>query len=232
MFDKDKKTKLFFRKNGFYLVMAVCVLGIGIGAFFGIGGAEPPAEEPQPTELPEKEIAEQVQAIVTPKPAFPQKTPVPVPSEAPAEPPVEEKKVSSSSSAKITLSMPLDGEIIKAFSGETLVYNPTLNMWMTHNGIDIASKKDTAVKAALAGEIADVRSDDSQGLVVEISHGVNGRTVYAGLAETSVNAGDKINAGQQLGIVGAPPFESAQGNHLHFEYIVKDLYVDPVEYLK
>ena len=236
MFDKDKKTKLigFFRKNGFYLVMAVCVLGIGIGAFFGIGSAEQPAEEPQPTELPKKEVAEQVQAIVTPKPVLPQKTPTPVPSEAPAETPapVEEKKVSSSSPAKVTLTMPLEGEIIKAFSGETLVYNPTLNMWMTHNGIDIASKKDTAVRAALAGEIADVRNDDSQGMIVEISHGVNGRTVYAGLSETSAKAGDKINAGQQLGTVGTPPFESAQGNHLHFEYIVKDLYVDPVDYLK
>ncbi len=234
MFDHDKKAKLigFFRKNGFYLVLAVCVLGVGLGAFFGIGRAEEPAEEPQQTALPEKEVAEQVQAIVTPKPTLPQKTPVP--AELPAEEPepAEAKKVSSSSPAKVTLTMPLDGEIIKAFSGETLVYNPTLNMWMTHNGIDIASKKDTAVAAALAGEVADVRNDDSQGLTVEISHGVNGRTVYAGLAEASVKAGDKINAGQPLGTAGMPPFESAQGTHLHFEYIVKDQYVDPVEYLK
>jgi len=236
MFDKDKKTKIigFIKKNGFYLVMAVCVLGIGLGAFFGIGSIEQPAEEPTETAAPKREVGEQVQAIVTPKPTLPQKTPAPTVEALPAEEeaPAEEKQVSSSSSAKVTLSMPLDGEIIKAFSGDTLVYNPTLNMWMTHNGIDIASEKDNAVKAVLAGEIADVRSDDSQGLIVEISHGVNGRTIYAGLAEVSVKTGDKINAGQQLGTVGTPPFEAVQGKHMHFEYIVKDLYVDPVEYMK
>ena len=233
MFGKDKKEKFigFLKKNGFYLVMAVCVLGIGIGAFFGIGGSPEPAEEPKPSELPRQEVSEQVQAIVTPKPTLPQKTPVPSSEPAETEPP-REKQASSSSAARVSLTMPLDGQIIKAFSGDTLVYNPTLNMWMTHNGIDIASDKDKTVKAALAGEIADVRSDDSQGMIVEVSHGVNGRTIYAGLSEATVKTGDKINAGQQLGIAGTPPFESAQGVHLHFEYIVKDLYQDPMEYMK
>ena len=233
MFGKDKKEKFvgFLKKNGFYLVLAVCVLGIGIGAFFGIGTPKEPAEEPAPSALPQQEISEQVQAIVTPKPTLPQNTPAPAEEPAETEPP-KERQASSSSAARVSLSMPLDGQIIKAFSGDTLVYNPTLNMWMTHNGIDIASETDNAVKAALAGEIAEIRSDDSQGLIVEISHGVNGRTVYAGLSETSVKNGDKINAGQQLGIAGTPPFESAQGVHLHFEYIVKDLYQDPVEYMK
>lgn len=225
MFRNKTKDKLsaFFRKNGFYLVLSVCLLGVGVGAFFGIGTSGDSEETPKATEPPE---GEQVQAIVTPKPTNAVMAPSPTLSATPTEEVRQTVK-----NARVTLAMPLEGEIIKAFSGETLVYNPTLNMWMTHNGIDIAGKEGAEVKAALAGVIQEVKHDDSKGLMVTIDHGGNGCTVYAGLAESSVKAGDKINAGQTVGTVGTPPCESVQGAHLHFEYLVKEEYMDPVEYL-
>lgn len=226
MFRNDKKEKLigFFKKNGFFLVLAVCVLGVGVGAFLGLGEADSLTEDEPP-----QQSSEQVQAIVTPKPASPTTT-TPEPSANPT--PSPETQTRSASTTRVTLAMPLTGEIIKAFSGDTLIYNATLNMWMTHNGIDIAATEGATVCAALAGVVSEVKNDDSKGIVVTISHGNNGSTVYACLKESSVKQGDKINAGQPVGSVGNSAFESAQGTHLHFEYLVKDVYVDPVDYLQ
>ena len=234
MFRKDKKDKLtsFFRKNGFYLVLAVCVLGVGVGAFLGVGGEKPSAEEQPPAqEQPSQQSSEQVQAIVTPKPIVPTAAPTPEPTPQPEEE-THEPAAKQTSGNRLRLAMPVEGEIIKAFSGDTLVYNPTLNMWMTHNGIDIAAEEGTVVSAALAGVVEEVRSDDSKGMVVTISHGNNGKTVYVGLKECGVKKDARINAGQPVGKVGTPAFESAQGSHLHFEYLVKDVYMDPVEYME
>lgn len=229
MKNNKKKFIRFLRKNGFYLVLAVCVLGIGLGAFFGMGTApkkQPVPTAPQSTDPPEQM---EVQSVVTPQPILP--TPTPQPSEAPQEEPAAQTQTVRKPS-KALLAMPLKGEIIKAFSGDTLVYNPTLNMWMTHNGIDISAAKETEVTAALAGVIIDVKNDDSMGLTVTIDHGSSGRTVYAGLSRTTAEKGDKINAGQSLGTAGTPPAEALRGPHLHFEYIVGGVYADPVKHME
>lgn len=232
MFHKDKKDKLrsFFRKNGFYLVLAVCVLGIGAGAFIGLGG-EKEAKTPSEKVPAPQQSSSPVQAIRTPKPIQPTATPMPEVSAEPEPTEAPETKQASVGN-RVRLTMPVDGEIIKAFSGDTLVYSPTLNMWMTHNGIDIAAEEGAEVAAALAGIVEEVKNDDSKGLVVTVSHGSNGKTVYAGLKETDLKKDAKINAGQTVGKVGTPAFESAQGPHLHFEYLVKEEYRDPVEYMK
>ena len=126
------------------------------------------------------------------------------------------------------LTRPADGEIITAFSGEQMVYNKTLHAWATHNGIDIAAQTGAPVRAALAGEVADVYTDPTMGQVVLLTHSGDKTTLYAGINDVCVQAGDKINAGQQLGKAGTPPFEQALGSHLHFEYRTAAGYADPV----
>ena len=48
-------------------------------------------------------------------------------------------------------------------------------------------------------------------------------------ADPFVKEGDKVNAGQQLGTAGIPPFESDLGVHVHFEYLENGKYADPAE---
>ena len=131
--------------------------------------------------------------------------------------------------AQTKLQMPVDGEIVRAFSGEELVYNKTLNAWSTHNGIDISAKEGDLVGAALAGEVAEAKMDSTLGWVVTLNHTDNQTTIYAGLSEVFVEKGDKVNAGQQLGSAGTPPFESDLGVHVHFEYLKDGEYMDPTE---
>ncbi len=54
--------------------------------------------------------------------------------------------------------------------------------------------------------------------------------MYAQLATTTVNKGDKITAKQFSGTVGKAG--TATGAHLHFEVMVDGEYVDPAEYIK
>ncbi len=58
----------------------------------------------------------------------------------------------------------------------------------------------------------------------------NVKTLYAQIATTTVNKGDKITAKQSIGTVGKTG--TATSARLHFEVMVNGEYVDPVEYIK
>lgn len=228
---KRNKIVNFLKKNGFYLCLAVCVLGVGLAVFFGTAGN---GETPEDN----KEQERQVQAIQSPsaKPTVkPSASVSPVAvsaSPSPSVPPeVSEDTAATPKPRKnrVTLRMPLNGEITSAFSDDTLVFNSTLNMWMTHNGVDITSQSADEVVCSMAGEVSAVYSDETRGMVVEVSHANNAKTVYAGLSESGVTQGALVNAGTVLGKVGTPGFEADSGKHLHFEYMVEGKYQDPAE---
>ncbi len=229
----SKKNKIieFLKKNGFYLCLALCVAAAGVAVALSAGAKpeeETPAEQVQAIQSPIVKSEEKAQVTV---PA-PDKTPAP--TVEPAPPAAEEKKEESSSkkNTKTVLLMPLDGQITAAYSGDTLVYNATLNMWMTHNGVDITSSSSKDVICALAGEVKRVYNDDTRGTVIEIEHANGAKTVYSGLSEAAVSEGALVNAGAKIGKTGTPAFEATLGEHLHFEYMVNGEYKDPTEYFK
>ena len=64
------------------------------------------------------------------------------------------------------------------------------------------------------------------GNVVIVKHRNNQTTVYAHLSKISVQRGQSIAQGQNLGAVGATGW--ATGPHLHFEFRVNGKYQDPL----
>lgn len=223
MFRKEKITA-FFRKQGFYIALAACIAIVGVVSFLAVRESEQ-AEAPAPEEMDVRSsLDESIENAATPAPAFTTAPETVSPSPTPSE---EHSKAPVNKQAAVKLIMPVEGEITAAFSGDVLTYNKTLKTWMTHNGIDIAAKAGTDVCAALSGEVSQVYMDESRGLTVEVSHSGDKKTVYVGLAEADVKAGDKVNAGTKLGMLGTPAFESHGGAHLHFEYTVKGEYKDP-----
>lgn len=127
-----------------------------------------------------------------------------------------------------------DGELIREFAKDNLVYSNTLEEWITHLGIDIKAPKTTVVKAAEAGEVESIKNDPRYGLTVIIKHTKDYKTVYSNLLTTEfVNVGDKVEAGQSIGTVGNnAAFEIADEPHLHFEIIKNGEKVDPSLYIK
>ncbi|MEI6100974.1 MAG: M23 family metallopeptidase, partial [Eubacteriales bacterium] len=131
--------------------------------------------------------------------------------------------------AQISIEKPVDGDIAAVFCIDKLVYNKTLNIWQTHNGIDIVPRDNAEVKAALAGEVSEVVDDASWGNTVVIKHSNNLETKYAGLAEVKVAVGDKLQEGDVIGTCGTPPFEENMGTHLHFELWQAGKPIDPAK---
>jgi len=78
-----------------------------------------------------------------------------------------------------SLRMPVNGNVIKQFSGDNLVFSNTMNDWRVHRGIDIDAPLGTQVRAAAAGVVERVFEDDMLGVVVIIDHGDGLQTIYA-----------------------------------------------------
>lgn len=130
--------------------------------------------------------------------------------------------------------MPVEGEILKEYAQENLVYSTTLDEWVTHNGIDIKAEKTEVVKASADGTIKAIKNDPRYGLTVVIEH-VNGfTTVYSNLLTAEfIEEGEEVKQGQTIATVGnTATFEISDESHLHFEILKDNKYVDPELYIK
>lgn len=234
------RLKSIFGGAGFYLVLALCVLAVGVvGSLTLLGGQKETPEENQPrrTDLiapsaPEPVTPETPAAVeaVSPAPVEetePEQTPPPMP-----EVPVDDTPVVVEAPRLIV--SPLNGEVVTVFSMDRLVYSETLADWRTHDGIDISAAQGTTVLAASSGTVSSVTDDPLMGTMVVIRHDGGYQTTYSNLqARPNVEAGETVSAGQIIGAVGrTAAAESAQGPHLHFSVTKDGSPVDPNEYLK
>lgn len=129
---------------------------------------------------------------------------------------------------------PVEGEIIREYAKDNLIYSETLKEWTTHVGIDIKADKTTVVKASEAGTVKSIKNDPRYGLTIVIEHDNGFQTVYANLLTSEfVVEGEKVEKGQSIGTVGnTAVFESADEPHLHFEILKDSIQVDPSVYIK
>ena len=133
-----------------------------------------------------------------------------------------------------TFKKPVEGEIVKGFAKDTLVYSNTLQEWVTHTGIDIKAEKTAIVKASTDGTIKSIKNDPRYGITVVIEH-VNGYiSIYSNLLTAEfIKEGEKVKQGQTIGTVGnTATFEIADEPHLHFEILKNEEYVNPEQYIK
>ena len=135
---------------------------------------------------------------------------------------------------QIEFAWPVKGEILKAFSVDSLLYSSTLQEWTVHNGIDIKADKTSVVGAAADGVVKSIKNDPRYGLTVILEHANGYKSVYSNLLTAEfVIEGEKIHQGQTIGTVGnTANFEVTDEPHLHFEMLKDGEYVDPTLYLK
>ena len=98
-----------------------------------------------------------------------------------------------------------------------------------HLGIDLACARGTAVLAFNGGTVVKSTFHYSYGNYVLVDHGGGIATLYAHMSNRLVDAGDRVDAGQQLGNVGLTG--STTGYHLHFEVRENGKVVNPRNYL-
>ena len=129
---------------------------------------------------------------------------------------------------------PVEGEVIKEFAKDNLIYSETLEEWITHTGIDIKADRTTIVKAVADGTVKSIKNDPRYGLTVTIEHADGYTSVYSSLLTAEfVKEGEKVTQGQTIGTVGnSAVFEVAEDNHLHFELLKDGSNINPEMYLK
>jgi len=99
-----------------------------------------------------------------------------------------------------------------------------------HTGMDIDGEMGDPVWAAKAGTVVTAGYYGTYGNQVVISHGDGLQTRYAHMQSISVNVGDEVAIGQQIGTEGSTG--NSTGSHLHFEVIINGSTTDPLPYIK
>jgi len=100
-----------------------------------------------------------------------------------------------------------------------------------HMAFDIASNSSPPIIAADTGTVTYAGCIDwGYGCHVMVDHGNGYQTLYAHMSVISVNAGQAVNQGQQLGIMGSTG--RSTGPHCHFEIRLNGVLQNPQNYLK
>ena len=94
-----------------------------------------------------------------------------------------------------------------------------------HKGLDIAADENTPVTAAAEGAVTEAGENGNYGNCVQIKHKDGTVTLYAHLNSISVNKGDVVKQGVEIGKVGSTG--DSTGPHLHFEVIKNSEYINP-----
>lgn len=107
--------------------------------------------------------------------------------------------------------------------------SPTEGASTNHKGIDIGASSGSSVIAAATGEVVIATYSTSAGNYIMLSHGGGVYTVYMHMQSMSVQVGDEVTGGEQIGLVGSTGYST--GPHLHFGIRIDGSYVDPLDYV-
>jgi len=115
-------------------------------------------------------------------------------------------------------------------SGFGMREDPFTGLRRSHNGIDLANRVGTPVRAAASGRVVHVESQiGNYGRFVIVRHPDGFQTLYAHLNDFSVRPGQYVDRGQRLGVMGNTG--RSTGPHLHFSVIRNGTFVNPLRYL-
>lgn len=111
-------------------------------------------------------------------------------------------------------------------SGFAMRFHPILQTWRAHLGVDYGAVTGTPVRTVADGVVDFAGVQGGYGNVVIVKHAGTTTTVYAHLSRINVRSGQRVQQGDNLGLVGATGW--ATGPHLHFEFRVNGAHKDPM----
>ena len=212
--------------RGFYTILSLCALIIAASAWVIWGNAHRQnAVEPDtgmPIIAPADSTAE--------APAEPATVPQ---QEQEPEPVLEEQPVTAAEpEPAVTVSAPVyvrpvSGAVLTPFSGDTLLFQPTMGDWRVHAGTDFSAEAgETVLDTDRRHCAADCRGWPVRHLRDADAH--NGLTSsYCGMDDVRVQEGQVVSAGEALGVCAdSIPAESALGTHVHVQVTQNDAPID------
>ncbi len=125
-----------------------------------------------------------------------------------------------------TLPWPCSGRVRSTFGRHK---HPKFDTYTVQNGIEIETTADRPARAVHEGTVVFADRFKGYGLMVVVDHGGKHHSLYAHLSEARVQVGQKVEAGDELGTVGA---SGAEEPGLYFEMRFQGRPEDPLEWLK
>ena len=221
-----QKAKDFFRKEGFYIVLFICLCIITTVATVAIKKAKDSQAQSKIEETNNKEVslnvddknvnngvqnAERV-ANTENKPAT----------------------VAVVANNEVKFTKPIEGELAREYTYPKPVKISETDL-RTIGGIDIKAAVGSDVKAAAEGVVESAgQGNKDEGVVVVIKHANGIKTKYGYLDSNSVKQGDKVVAGAVIGKVGKIPvifgIDEAEGRLNLQVFNANNEQVDPLKY--
>ena len=110
-------------------------------------------------------------------------------------------------------------------SGFSMRLHPIFKTQQVNRGVDYAAPTGTPAMTVGDGVVTFAGRQGGYCNVVEIRHGNGHSTLYAHLSRIQVRSGQTVQKGQVIGAVGSTGWST--GPHLHFEFLVNGVHVDP-----
>lgn len=224
--DKNKSKKLanFLKKEGFYVVLFVCLCIVATVAAVTIKhNKDIKSAQLQQSKLAEEKSKEN--SAVNYQDALQVK-------ENTGD---KEKTQKVNTTTEIKFVKPVEGTIARTYS-ENPVYWESTRSYRANLGYEIKAPLGKVVTAVMDGKVESIDTASVEGVKVVINHQNGLKSVYSNLdAKVKVTQGQAIKQGAEIGTVGKTSLNSAYesyGDHLHFGVIKGSDYVDPARYIK
>ena len=221
-----QKAKDFFRKEGFYIVLFICLCIITTVATVAIKKAKVSQAQSKIEETNNKEVSLNVDDKNVNNGV----------QNAERVANTENKPATAAVVANndVKFKNPIEGELAREYTYPKPVKISETEQ-RTISGIDIKAAVGSDVKAAAEGVVESAgQGDVDEGVTVVIKHANGIKTKYCYLVSNSVKQGDKVVAGAVIGKVGKIPvifgIDEAEGR-LNLQVInAKDDQVNPLQY--
>lgn len=133
---------------------------------------------------------------------------------------------------QMELSWPLYGDLIMNYSMDKTLYFETLGQYRYNPALIINAEEGTVVASAANGVVKEVYNSTELGNVVVMDIGEGYELTYGQLSDVTVNAGDVVETGTQLGTVASPSvYYSSEGSNLYFKMTKDGVAMNPMDVL-
>ncbi len=131
------------------------------------------------------------------------------------------------------LKWPVLGGVIMNYNMDTTIYFETLDQFKVNPAMIIDGIVGEAVHASARGIVKSVEESAELGNVVVVDIGNGYETRYGQLTEINVEAGQLIEAGEAIGVIGEPSrYYTVEGPNLYFQLLKDGQPANPLDYLE